>query len=40
MIITDFNKMSIDELEVANKTLGKEYVIEDGRITEARDKDE
>lgn len=34
MIITDYNKMSIKSLEVINKVLGKEYVIENGKITE------
>lgn len=33
MIITDYNEMSINELEVINKVLHKEYVIENGKIT-------
>lgn len=35
MIITDWNKMTIAELEIINKALKKEYVIENGYITEA-----
>lgn len=34
MIITDPNKMSLVELQVINNMLGKEFVIEDGKITE------
>lgn len=34
MIITDPNKMSVVELQVINNMLGKEFVIEDGKITE------
>lgn len=33
MIITDPNKMQIVELQVINNTLGKGFVIEDGKIT-------
>lgn len=33
MIITDFNEMSLEELDIINKTCGKEYTVEDGRIT-------
>lgn len=33
MIITDPNKMPIVELQAINNTLGKEFVIEDGKIT-------
>lgn len=40
MIITDYNKMSISELEVISATLEKEYTIEDGRITEVLDANE
>lgn len=40
MIITDYNKMSIAELEVINSVLGKEYVIEGGKITEVLDTNE
>lgn len=40
MIITDYNKMSINELEAINKALGKEYVIENGKITEVIDTNE
>lgn len=40
MIIADYNKMSIAELEVINAVLWKEYVIEDGRITEVLDANE
>ena len=32
MYITDFNKMSIKQLEFFNKDLGIEFVIEDGTI--------
>lgn len=38
MIITDYNKLSINELEVISKVLNKEYVIENGAITEVNDK--
>lgn len=34
MIVTDYNEMSITELEIINRVLKKEYVIEDGRIRE------
>lgn len=40
MIITDYNKMSINELEAISQVFKKEYVIENGRITEVRDKNE
>lgn len=40
MIITDYNKMSINELEAINKVLGKEYVVENGEITEVLDANE
>lgn len=33
MIITDYNKMSINELEVLSKVLKKEFIIENGMIT-------
>lgn len=32
MIITDFNKMTVEELSVIHDCLGISYVIEDGRI--------
>lgn len=32
MIITDYNKMTIKELKVINRVLGKEFVINNGRI--------
>lgn len=32
MIITDYNKMSIEELQTINKNLGIGFVIEDGAI--------
>lgn len=38
MIITDYNKMSINELEVISRVLNKEYTIEDGGITRVGDK--
>lgn len=38
MIITDYNEMSINELEVISKVLGKEYIIENGAITGVGDK--
>lgn len=38
MIIADYNKMSINELEIINRVLEKEFIIEDGKITEMRDK--
>lgn len=40
MIIIDYNKLTIIELKVINKILKKEYVIENGKITEVRDKNE
>lgn len=40
MIITDYNEMSINELETINEVFRKEYVIENGKITEVRDKNE
>lgn len=33
MIITDYNKMTFEELETINKFCRKEYIIEGGRIT-------
>lgn len=33
MIITDYNKMTVEELETINKFCCKEYIIEGGRIT-------
>lgn len=33
MIITDYNKMTLEELLTISRVLGKEYVIEDGKIT-------
>lgn len=38
MIITDYNEMSINELEVMNKVLNKEFTIENGKITGASDR--
>ena len=32
MIITDFNEMSICEIEAINKGLGIEFLINDGKI--------
>ena len=32
MIITDYNRMSVEELEVINKSLGIGFVIENGEI--------
>lgn len=40
MIITDYNQMSIIELEAISGYCGIKYVIEDGKITEAKDGDE
>lgn len=37
MIVTDYNKMSISELEAISMVLGKEYIIEDGEITKVED---
>lgn len=34
MIITDYNKMTLEELLVINNVLGKEYVIRNGKIAE------
>lgn len=34
MIITDYNKMTLEELSVINLAFGISYVIEDGKITE------
>lgn len=33
MIITDYNQMQIIELEVIHNMLGREFIIEDGKIT-------
>ena len=33
MIITNFNEMTLEELEVINQNFGYEYIIEDGKIT-------
>ena len=33
MIITDFNKMTLEELEVIHKSFEITYEIEDGKIT-------
>lgn len=38
MIITDYNKMSVRELEIISKALDKEYTIEDGVITKVGNK--
>ena len=35
MIITDFNEMSIQELNAINATLNMEFEINDGRIIKA-----
>ena len=35
MIVTDFNKMAICELEAINKGLGIEFEINDGKIVSA-----
>lgn len=35
MIITDYNKMTLEELMVIHKTFDLEYTIEDGKITKA-----
>ena len=35
MIITDYNKMTLEELEAINYALRIEFTIEDGKITEA-----
>ena len=35
MIITDYNEMSLTELSVINYTLGIEFEINDGKITNA-----
>lgn len=32
MIITDYNLMSVEELQVINENLGLEYQINDGKI--------
>lgn len=40
MVVTDYNEMSIKELEIINAVLGREYVIEGGRITEVIDANE
>lgn len=36
MIITDFNNMTVEELEVLNLTCGVTLVISDGKIVEAK----
>ena len=36
MIITNYNEMTLEELEVINRAFGYEYVIEDGGITEVK----
>lgn len=33
MIITDYNKIPIIELEVIHNMLNREFIIEDGKIT-------
>ena len=33
MIVTDFNEMTLEELEVINASFGVTYQIEDGKIT-------
>ena len=33
MIVTDFNEMTLEELEVINTSFGITYEIEDGKIT-------
>lgn len=40
MIFADYNKMTLEELEIISKALRREYIIEDGRITEASDVNE
>lgn len=35
MIITDFNEMTLEELERMNKKIGLYYFIENGKITKA-----
>lgn len=40
MIITDYNEMSLSELMTIHKSLGKEYTIENGKITRVGDIDE
>lgn len=32
MIITDYNKMSVEELQIVNRVLHKEYVIAGGKV--------
>ena len=39
MIVTDFNEMTLEELEVINKSFGITYEIEDGKITVANKED-
>lgn len=33
MVITDFNKMTLEELTVIHEALGYEYIVEDGKIS-------
>ena len=39
MIITDFNEMTLEELEVIHTSFGITYEIEDGKITVAHKED-
>ena len=40
MIITDFNKMSLEEIEIINYHLGIEMEINDGKITNGEGREE
>lgn len=37
MIVTDWNKMTVEELMAIHVFLNANYVIEDGKITEAKE---
>lgn len=40
MITINYNDLSISELKSINRVLGIEYIIEDGRITKVRNKED
>lgn len=40
MIITDYNSMTLDELETINRVLHREFIVEDGKIKEVEAREE
>lgn len=40
MIITDYNSMTLDELEAINRVLHREFIVEDGKIKEVEAREE